>query len=98
MQNEDTEKYVLNKELEKITQKKGLHDTEMSNLPEKEFKVTGIDILTKCERRMDKHSENYKETENIRKRQTEVTELKNAIIELKNTLQESNNRLDAAEK
>ena len=39
-----------------------------------------IKMLTKFRRRMNEHSENVnKETENIRKYQTEVTELKNTI-------------------
>ena len=42
-----------------------------------------LKMLTKLERRMHKHSENLK-TENIRKFQTEVTELKNTTTELKN--------------
>lgn len=33
---------------------------EMNNLPEKEFKVMVIKMLTKVRKRMDKHSENFK--------------------------------------
>ena len=42
-----------------------------------------IKMPTKLGRRMDKYSENLK-IENIRKFQTEVTELKNTITEWKN--------------
>ena len=42
----------------------------------KEFSAMVIKMLTNLGRRMDEHSENFnKETENIRKYQTEVTEL-----------------------
>ena len=62
------------------TSGKNLNETEISNLPDKEFKVMVIKMLTKLRRRMNEHSENVnKETENIRKYQTEVTELKNTI-------------------
>lgn len=57
---------------------------EISNLLDKEFKVTVINMLTKLKRRMHKHNENFnEETKNIRKYQTEVTKLKNTITELK---------------
>jgi len=32
---------------------------EISNLPDKEFKVMVINMLTKLRRRMDEHSENF---------------------------------------
>lgn len=34
---------------------------KMSNSPNKEFKVMVVKMLTKLERRMDKHSENFNE-------------------------------------
>ena len=46
-------------------------------MPDKEFKVLVIKMPTELKRRIDKHNENFnKETKNIRKYQTEVTELK----------------------
>jgi len=40
----------------------------ISNLPDKEFKVMVIKMLTKIRRRMDEHSENFnKDMDNIRK-------------------------------
>jgi len=45
-----------------------------------------IKMLTELGKRMDEHSENFnKEIENVRKYQTEITELKN-MTELKNIL------------
>ena len=41
-----------------------------------------IKMLTELKRRIDEHTENFnREMENIRKYQTEVTELKNIITE-----------------
>ena len=41
---------------------------EISNLPDKEFRVTIIRIFTELRRRMDEHSEDsHNEMENIRK-------------------------------
>ena len=42
------------KTLEKI-----LTETEISDLPDKEFKIMVIKMLTKFKRRMDQHSENF---------------------------------------
>ena len=57
---------------------------EISNLSDKEIKVVVIMIPTKLGRRMDKHSKNFKKmTENIRKCQTEVTELKRTKQKIK---------------
>ena len=78
--------------------RKNLNETEISSLPDKEFKVMVKKMLTELGRRMDEHSENFSnETENIRKCQTEVKELKNTITEPKNALKEFNSRLDEAE-
>ena len=57
---------------------------DVSNIPDKEFKVIVIKMITELGRRMDRHSENFnKEMENIRKYQIEITELKRTITELK---------------
>ena len=54
--------------------KKTLNETKISNLSDKEFQVMDIKMFTKLKWRVDEHSENFnKETENIRKQQTEVT-------------------------
>ena len=58
---------------------------EISNLPNKEFKVMIIKMLHKLRRRMDEPSKKFnKELENIEKNQTY---LKNTITEIKNTLE-----------
>lgn len=57
---------------------------QICNLPDKEFKVMVLKILTEFGRRMDEYSEKFnKTTENTCKYQTEVTELKNTITQLK---------------
>ena len=74
------------------TSGKNLSEWEISNLPDKEFKVIGIKMLTELRRRMDEHSENFnKEIENIRKYQTEV------ITKLKNALERFSNRMNEVE-
>ena len=56
-----------------------------------------IKMLTNL-RRMNDHRENFsRETENIRKHQTEVMELRNMITELQSMLEGLNNRLKQAE-
>lgn len=76
------------------TIKKELNETEISKLPDKEFKGMVIKMLPKFGRRMGEHSTNInKETENTGKYQTEV------ITELKNTrLVGSKGRLDEVDK
>lgn len=54
---------------ENKTSGKELNKREMSNLPEKEFKVTVIKMLTKFKRRMTNSEKINKEIENIRKHQ-----------------------------
>ena len=52
---------------------KELNEMEISNLPDKEFKVIVIKMLTKLRRIMDEHSENFKKgTDNIKKNQSEM--------------------------
>lgn len=60
---------------------------DISNLSDKEFKIMVLKMVIELWRRVDECTKNFnKEIENIRKYQTEFTELKNRIIELKNTL------------
>jgi len=76
------------------TSEKELNTIHISNLPNKEFKVTVIRMLIKLKRRKDKYSETFnKETENIKKNQSE---LKNSITEIKNSLERINNKLEDA--
>ena len=50
-----------------------LSKVEISNLPDKEFKVMIIKMLNELGRRMNEHSDKFnKELENIKKNQTEM--------------------------
>ena len=61
---------------------------DINNLPDKDFKMLVI-MFMESRRIMEGYNEKFnKETENIRKFQTELTELKNTITELKNTLKD----------
>ena len=52
------------------TSETNLNKMEVSNLPDKDFKVMVIKMLIELGRRIDEHSENFnKEMENIRKYQ-----------------------------
>ena len=76
------------------TSEEELSVMEISNLPNKEFKVMIIKMFKVLGRRMNKQSDKLevfnKELENVNKQ----TELKNKITEIKNTVEEINNRLD----
>ena len=51
------------------TSEKELNETEMNNLPNREFKQRVIRMLTDLGRRMDEFTENFnKELENIKKK------------------------------
>lgn len=70
---------------------------DMNNLPDKDFKMLVI-MFMESRRIMEGYNEKFnKEIENIRKFQTELTELKNTITELKNTLKDIYSKLDNAE-
>lgn len=57
---------------------------EISNLPDREFKVMVLKTLIELRKRMDEHGNNFnRERENIGKNETEITELKNIIVERK---------------
>lgn len=66
---------TCSKQKNKISGKE-LNDTEITNLPDKEFKVMVTKVFTELRRRIDEHSWEHswvnKERENIRKDQTEV--------------------------
>ena len=52
---------------------KELNKTEINNLPDKEYKLIIIRMLTDLGRRIDKYSENFnKELENIKKNELEL--------------------------
>ena len=65
---------------------------EKSNLPDKEFKIKIVNMLTDLRRRMVEHSKNFnKEIENVKKSETEV------ITEMQNTLEGFYSRMDETE-
>jgi len=85
------------KQQDKITAKE-LYRTEISNMPDREFKVMIIKIVTGLEERVEDFSETLntlnKEIENIKKNKSEM---KNSVNEIKNTLEGINSRLKEAE-
>ena len=71
------------KEKDKITAR-DLNEMQISNIPDREFKVTIIKILTGFEKKVEEFSETLnKDIENIKKNQSET---KYSINEIKNTL------------
>lgn len=67
---------------------------ELSNLPEKEFKVMIMKMCTGLEIRVHGLREGFnKETENIKNE----SEMKNTVNKMKNTLNQTNSRLGDAE-
>ena len=72
-ENEQTKKYISNQRKGESLEK-DLTEMEISNLPDKEFKVTVIMMLfIDLGRRMEEHSKNFnKEIENIRKHQLKL--------------------------
>lgn len=67
-------------------------------LPDREFKITVIEMLSEVKRKMHGHSGNLnKNIGDIKKYQTEIMELKNTTTELKNPLEGFNSRLDETE-
>ena len=78
----------------KITARE-VSETEMSNVPDREFEVMVIKILTGLEKRVEGLSETLnKGTEKTKKNQSEM---KNSINEIKNALDGMNSTLEEAE-
>ena len=77
------------------TSEKELNKIEISNLPNKEFKIMIIKMFTKLGRKMDEHSENFnKHLEELKNKQTEMND---TITEMKNTLEGIDSRITEAE-
>lgn len=75
---------------------KDLNETDISDLPDKEFKIVVIKILTEVWKTTCEQSETiYKYIENIRKFLTEITQLKNT--EVKTLIEQLHRRLDQVE-
>ena len=66
---------------------------EINILPDKEFKITVIKVLTEV-RTMHEQSENFNKEKIFLKYQTEITELMNKITELKISIEGFYNKLD----
>lgn len=59
-------------------------ETEINDLPDREFKIKIINILTDVGRAMYEQSENFnKKLEDIKEYQTEIMTLKNKLTDLK---------------
>lgn len=57
-----------------------LNEMEISDLPDREFKVMVIKVLTEVRKTMGKYSEHFnKDIENFKKYQIEITQLKTII-------------------
>ena len=95
-ENAETEEYVPQKGQDK-TPETDLNEMGISDLPDKDFKIMVLKMLTEDRRTMHEQSENFnKERENVRKYQIEITELKSIITELKNSIEGFNSKLDQA--
>ena len=94
-QNEKTKEFVPIERARENPWEKTRNETEINNLPDKEFKELVIKMLTEVWKRIHEHNENFnKELENIKKYQSE---LKNTITEMKNILKGINSRLGDTE-
>lgn len=69
-----------------------LSKTEINNMPDREFKIIVIKILTGLEKTMEDFSELFTKEKTLEKNQSE----KRTIIEIKNTLNGINSRLGEA--
>ena len=78
-----------------------INEEEISNLPEKELRVTIVKMIRRLENRMEKIQEAFntvnaitKDIEEIKNKQTEMN---NTITEIKNTLEANNTRIIEAQ-
>ena len=68
------------------------------DLPNRQFKITVIKMLTEVRRSVHEQSEYFnRETANIKKYEREIRDLKNVITELKSSIEGFKNRLDQME-
>ena len=79
-----------------------INEEEISNLPEKDLRVTIVKMIRRLENRMEKIQEAFntvnaitKDIEEIKNKQTEMN---NTITAIKNTLEGTNSRITEAEK
>ena len=78
-----------------------INEEEISNLPEKDLRVTIVKMIRRLENRMEKIQEAFntvnaitKDIEEIKNKQTEMN---NTITEIKNTLEGTNSRITETE-
>ena len=78
-----------------------INEEELSNLPEREFRIMIVKMLQRLENRTEKMQEAFntvntttKDIEEIKNKQTEMN---NTITEIKNTLERTNSRITEAE-
>ena len=78
-----------------------INKEEISNLPEREFRIMTVKILWRFENRMEKMQETIKTVNTITKDIEEIkntqTEMNNTSTEIKNTLEGTNSRITEAE-
>ena len=82
-QNEETEDCVPDQRMWQTSRKKDLNEMELSKLPDKEFKIMILKMLTDLGRRMEEHRENSTKKQNTRN-----------YSQRKNTLKGFNSRTD----
>lgn len=83
----------MNKHTKNKTPEINLHEIEISDLPQREFKIMAIKMSTEVRRIMHEQIKNFnKKVESIIKYQTEITDLKNMITEPANSVERLNDR------
>ena len=74
-----------------------INEEEISNLPEKELRITIVKMLWRLENRMEKIQEAFNTvntiTKDIKEIKNKQTEVNNTITEIKNTLEGTNSRI-----
>ena len=72
-----------------------INEEEISNLPEKEFRIIIVKMIKNLENKMEKMQESFnKDLEELKNKHTETN---NTITEIKNTLEGINSRISEAE-
>ena len=86
------------KEQDEIPEKQ-LHEVEIGNLPEKEFRIMIVNMIQDLGKRMDAKIEKMQEMFNkdLKELKNKQTEMTNTITEMKNTLEGINSRITEAE-
>ena len=72
-----------------------INEEEISNLPEKEFRIIIVKMIKNLENKMDKMQESI--NNDLEELKNKHTETNNTITEIKNTLKRVNSRISEAE-